>query len=267
MMKVLLGVAISAAAATAAAAADLSVRTPVYTKAPPPPAAFSWAGFYIGGNFGGKWATSSSTINVAPATAFGAALPAGGSLALGSTTGDAFVGGGQLGYNWQSGPIVLGIEGDFDLHHWKTTQVLTGLAVGTVFVPGDFYTVDSHWQASLRGRLGYAWDRYMLYATGGVAWTNVTVGTNFVAVPAAGAPGTFASDSAVMTGGTFGGGLEYALWNNLSIGVEGRFTWYGSHTFNGGTVALGTAPFAFPAVTQAVQLNTAEVTERINWKF
>jgi outer membrane immunogenic protein len=175
------------------------------------------------------------------------------------------MGGGQVGYNWQSGPVVFGIEGDVDLHHWTTTQVLTNFAVGTVFVPGDFFTTDSHWQASLRGRLGYAWDRYLIYATGGVAWTRATVGANFV--PFVGAPGTFGNDSAVLTGSTFGGGLEYALWNNVSLGVEGRYTWYGSHNFNGGTVALGFPPFTFPAVTQSVKLNTAEVIEKINWRF
>jgi outer membrane immunogenic protein len=248
-------------ASVAANAADL--RMPVKAPAPPPP--FSWTGFYIGGNLGGKWGDPSTTINVAPATAFGAALSAGGELSLGSATGNAFMGGGQVGYNWQSGPVVFGVEGDIDLHHWTTTQVLTSFAVGTVFVPGDFFTTDSHWQASLRGRLGYAWDRYLLYATGGVAWTSVTVGANFT--PFAGAPGTFGSDSGVLAGGTVGGGLEYALWDHVSLGIEGRYTRYGTHSFNGGTVALGVGPFTFPAVTQSVQLNTVEVIERINWRF
>jgi outer membrane immunogenic protein len=262
MRKFLIAAAISAVAATGAVAADL--KRPEYVKAPPP-MAFSWAGFYVGGNLGGKWGYPSTSFTVAPATAFGAALPTGGALSLGSATGNSFMGGGQVGYNWQSGPVVFGIEGDVDLHHWTTTQVLTGFAVGTVFVPGDFFTTDSHWQASLRGRLSYAWDRYLIYVTGGVAWTRVTVGANFV--PFAGAPGTFGSDSAVLTGGTVGGGLEYALWSNVSLGIEGRYTWYGSHDFNGGTVALGVAPFAFPGVTQSVQLNTAEVIEKVNWRF
>jgi outer membrane immunogenic protein len=264
MMKLLIGTAISLAAVTGAAAADLT-RAPVYTKAPPAPAAFSWTGFYIGGNIGGKWANVSGTVDVAPATALFAALPSGASLPIGSSTQGSFIGGGQLGYNWQTGPIVFGIEGDIDAQHWNTTQVLTTFASGTVFVPGDFFTVESTWQASLRGRLGYAWDRFLLYATGGVAWTNVKVGTNFL--PFAGAPGTFATDSVTLTGGTVGGGLEYAFWSNVSLGIEGRYTWYGSHAFNGGTVALGIAPFVFPAAAQTLSLNTAEVIERINWKF
>jgi outer membrane immunogenic protein len=247
-------------ASVAAHAADLQMAM----KTPPPPP-FSWTGFYIGGNLGGKWGFPSTTINVAPATAFGAALPTGASLSIGSATGNAFMVGGQVGYNWQSGPLVYGVEGDVDLHHWTTTQVLTAFAVGTVFVPGDFFTTDSHWQASLRGRLGYAWDRYLLYATGGLALTGVTVGANFITF--AGAPGTSGSDSAVLVGGTLGAGLEYALWNNVSLGIEGRYTWYGTHNFNGGTVALGVSPFTFPAVTQSVQLNTFEVIERVNWRF
>jgi outer membrane immunogenic protein len=265
MQKLLLGAAISLVAVSSAVAADLSVNRPVYTKEPLPPPPFSWSGFYVGGNFGGKWAETTPSVAVAPATAFGAGLPTGAVLGLGSTNVNTFLGGGQIGFNYQSGQVVFGIEADLDAQHWTTTQVLTGFAFATTFVPGDFFTAESRWQASLRGRLGYAWDRYLLYATGGVAWTRVTVGTNFITF--LGSPATFASDNAVVTGGTFGGGLEYALWNNLSIGVEGRFTWYGSHAFSGGTLALGVPPFAFPAVTQTVSLNTTEVVERINWKF
>jgi len=262
MKKVLTGALISLAAGTGAFAADLS-GMPIYTKASP--AAFSWTGFYVGGNLGVSWANASTTVNVAPATALGAALPTGASLPLGSMTPNSFMGGGQLGYNWQTGPLVFGIEGDIDAHNWNATQVLSNFASGTIYVPGDSFTVSSRWQASLRGRLGYAWDRFLVYATGGAAWTNVKIGTSFI--PFASAPATSAVDSATLTGGTVGGGIDYALSNNLSIGAEALYTHYANHTFNGGTIALGVSPFVFTPVTNPVQLNSVQVVERINWKF
>jgi outer membrane immunogenic protein len=243
-------------------AADLAVKAP---QVPTPASVFSWTGFYVGGNFGAEWATASDTVNVAPATAFGAALPSGASLWLSSTTPSSFTGGVQVGYNWQTGPVVFGIEGDIDAQDWKTTQVLTNFSSGTIFVPGDAFTLESQWQASLRGRLGYAVDRLLVYATGGAAWTGVKAGANFV--PFGGDPATSATDRAILTGGTIGGGFEYAFWNNVSVGVEARYTRYESHTFNGGTVALGVAPFAFTPVTQTIQPNTMEILERLNWRF
>ena len=243
-------------------AADLAVKAP---QVPTPASVFSWTGFYVGGNFGAKWATASDTVNVAPATAFGAALPSGASLSLSSTTPSSFIGGVQVGYNWQTGPVVFGIEGDIDAQDWKTTQVLTNFSSGTIFVPGDAFTLESRWQASLRGRLGYAVDRLLVYATGGAAWTGVKAGAVFI--PFGGDPATSATNLATLTGGTIGGGFEYAFWNNVSLGVEARYTRYGSHTFNGGTVALGVAPFAFTPVTQTIQLNTGEILERLNWRF
>jgi outer membrane immunogenic protein len=243
-------------------AADLAVKAP---PVPAPAPVFSWTGFYVGGNFGAKWARASDSVNVAPATAFDAALPSGASLPLTSTTPRSFIGGGQVGYNWQTGRVVFGIEGDIDLQDWRTTQVLGNFASGTVFVPGDSFTVNSRWQASLRGRLGYAADRLLIYATGGWAWTDVKAGANFT--PFEDAPATSATERATLTGGTIGGGLEYAFWDHMSLGVEARYTRYGSHTFNGGTLALGFAPFVFTPVTQAIQPNTVEILERLNWRF
>ena len=243
-------------------AADLAVKAP---QVPIPAPEFSWTGFYLGGNFGAKWAAASGSVNVAPATAFGAALPSGALLPLSSTTPSAFIGGGQVGYNWQTGPVVFGIEGDIDVHDWNTTQVLGAFSSGTVFVPGDAFTLESRWQASLRGRLGYAVDRLLVYATGGAAWTGVKAGAFFI--PFEGAPATSGTDHATFTGGTIGGGFEYAFWNHMSLGVEARYTRYGSQTFKGGTVALGFAPFVYTPVTQAIQLNTVEIVETLNWKF
>jgi len=232
--KLLLSSAMFIAAISTASAADL----PMYTKAPPPvaPVVFSWTGFYLGFNVGGKWAHTDDTVSVPGTT-----------IVFGSTTDSTVIGGGQLGYNWQTGPWVLGLEGDIDAQHWRTTRVV-GTAIAP-FIVGDTFTADSHWEASIRGRIGYAWDRVLLYATGGAAFTQVK--TSFVG---------FGSDDQTLVGGTVGGGLEYAFTNNVSLGVEGRWTFYGNNNFNGGTLA------GLP-VTQNIKLDTAEVLGKLNFRF
>jgi outer membrane immunogenic protein len=191
-------------------------------------------------------------------------IPAGASELLDSATASTFIGGGQVGYNWQNGHMVYGIEGDFDFQHWNTTRLQTVFNVGTIFVPGDTFSVESRWQASLRGRLGYAWDRYLVYATGGVAFTDVRAESNWVVFGPD--PATSGSSTTVLVGGTVGGGVAYAFWNNLSLGIEGRYTWYGSHTFDTGLVALA-APPVFTSTSQTIRLSTSEVLAKLNWKF
>ena len=147
----------------------------------------------------------------------------------------------------------------------RRTGVAANFPPGTLnFVPGDFFTMESRWQASLRGRLGHAWDRFLLYATGGVAWTNVTVGTNFTAV--AGTVAMTASDSTTLSGATVGGGLEYAFSNKVSLGLEGRYTWYGSHTYNGGLLNVVGNVFT-PGQLKSITLTTAEVLGKVNVRF
>ena len=155
----------------AASAADL----PVKARPMPVVAAYNWSGCYLGGNLGGKWAQTSGQAFIPGATGFGVTTPA-GTLPFGSLTASPVIGGGQIGCNWQApgSHWVFGVEGDADAQRWGMSRTTVG-ALGAfpgVFVPGDNFTVNSTWQASLRGRIGYAWDRWMLYATGGIAFTN-----------------------------------------------------------------------------------------------
>lgn len=266
-MKQILSCILSAAALSAvsvgiADAADMPLKAP-------PMAAPScvWCGWYIGGNVGGKWADLSDSTFVSPATGPGGASGP-GTLAFGTSSAGTFIGGGQLGYNWQNGPMVFGVEGSIDGQHWRKSFV-AGPAPGFPFVAGDSFSATSNWEASFRGRLGYAWDRTLLYATGGIAWTRVSDNTNFIAT--GGFPASSASDHATLAGGTLGGGLEYAVTNNVSLGVEGLYTWYGNHTFNGGTVATvgfpPGGPFTSAPASQTVNLNTAEVMATLNIKL
>jgi outer membrane immunogenic protein len=180
------------------------------------------------------------------------------------------VGGGQVGCNWQAAGSnwVFGIEGDADWQRWSVSRTL-GPSVSP-FVAGDIFDIRSDWQASARGRIGYAFDRTLFYLTGGAAFTNVKVGSNFI--PIGIFPATVASDSKTLLGATVGGGFEYAFTNNWSFGVEGRYTWYGTQTFNAGTVATFAVPgaavtFLTAPATQTIRLDTFEATARLNYKI
>src|SRR5262245_51333788 len=100
MKKILLaGLALSALVAGSASAADLA--RPVYKAAPPPPPIFSWTGFYIGGHVGAGWSTTEADIN---SITFGPIAFAGFSIPVAQTQANGFLGGGQVGANWQFAP-------------------------------------------------------------------------------------------------------------------------------------------------------------------
>jgi outer membrane immunogenic protein len=187
------------------------------------------------------------------------------------------IGGGQIGCNYQTGAIVFGVEGDVDAQRWRDSRTLVAPLPGgaTSFVAGDTFGLRSRWEASARARLGYAWDRWMIYATGGAAWTDVRSDVNFIAVTAGGFPfpADVVSTSKTRVGATVGGGLEYAFVNNWSFGVEGRYTWYGTQSFSGGALAIGAtgtpaAPnFTFSNALASYKVNTAEVMAKVNYHF
>jgi outer membrane immunogenic protein len=252
-----------------ASAADLPVKA---RPMAPVAMAYNWTGCHIGGNVGGKWVRTNGSVTVGPT-----ALPtAPGTVNFADADSSTLIAGGQVGCDWQGpgSPFVFGIEGDLDWQRWSRLNT-----VGTVapfpFITGDNFEWRSNWQGSVRGRVGYAWDRFMLYATGGVAFTNLTAGTNFIPTLAGGFtfPATVVTDSKTVWGPTVGGGLEYAFTNNFSAGIEGRYSWYGSQTYNAGLLAVaatGTpaAPvFTFAPAQQTVSLRTFEVMGKLNWKI
>src|SRR5262245_39355969 len=236
-----------------ASAADLGAR-PI-TKAPvaAPVPVFSWSGCYIGGNLGGKWGNFGADATV-PATVL---LPSGVvALTSGGNNDGSFVGGGQVGCQWQTGAWVFGIEGDFDATNISRDFIFT-TAVGP-FVAGDAFSFKNDWQASVRGRLGYAWDRWMLYGTGGVAFANIDATVALVGFP-------IFSNEKTLTGWTVGGGFEYAFTNNLSLGIEYRFSKFDTENFAFGTIGL--LPVGLAGAAANADLETHEVTARLNWRF
>jgi outer membrane immunogenic protein len=167
-----------------------------------------------------------------------------------------FIGGGQVGCQWQTGSIVLGFEGDFvatDIERTFVVPRAAGLALSP-FRVGDTFTLQNDWQASIRGRLGWAFDRWMVYITGGVAWANFEASASLVGVERL---------CKTLIGATFGGGFEYAFTPNWSLGVEYRFTKYDNENFG-----LGSVLVAEPSLLKAnAELETHEVTARLNWRF
>jgi outer membrane immunogenic protein len=170
MRGLLLAVAFGAQT-IAAMAADLG---PVNVA---PPVSFTWTGFYLGGNVGGAWSTIQNN-------------------GLGGGNSSSVMGGASAGYNWQFAPFwVVGIEGDAS---WADLTVPAGSG-------------DVNWIGSVRTRLGWTpTPTTLLYATGGVAWSNVNI------------PGvdTLPADQ-TKNGWVAGGGFEWAPWaNNWSVRAE-----------------------------------------------
>lgn len=279
MNRLCLGIAI-AGVSTSAFGADMAVKAPV--RAPPPvvaPPLYNWTGCYVGGNAGGKWwANTSGTINIPPIDGVTSSTT---SFDFNANSG-SFIGGGQVGCNYQVGQFVFGIEGDGDWQHLSKTGTFVETSGDPGVTTNGSFSLTSEWQASLRGRFGYAVDRVLWYATGGVAWTNVSLSGNerfttttvIPCVPITAGicePGTgittstttgigIVSVSKTAVGATAGGGFEYALTEHLTLGLEGRYTWYGSQHLN--TSAIDPIP-----VPVSLNLNTAEVIAKLNWKF
>src|ERR1700737_2012867 len=212
MKTLLLGVAaLLALSGAPALAADMPLKARPMVG---PVVAYNWTGCYIGGNVGGKWARTSDVVNIPAAT--GLAGPTTASfLDLGSADSSTFLGGGQVGCNWQSGSVVFGIEGDAEGQRWRRTEVIAG-RLPALFVPGDTFEIRSDWQASVRGRIGYAWDRTLLYATGGVRFTDVSAYTNWI--PVGVFPGVITSQTKTLVGATVGAGVEHAFTDNFTVG-------------------------------------------------
>jgi outer membrane immunogenic protein len=201
LLGLLAATALTTAGLSAASAADLPVRAaPPIIQAVP---IFTWTGFYIGGNLGWGWRDSNND------TVFltGPGIPGGlegGTLLFDNGNDGTFTGGGQIGYNYQIGSFVIGVEADIQGIDTNDSNAvfLPGPGFAGTFVPGEFENA-SDWWGSVRARAGVAFDRVLVYATGGLAYTDNN------------------------TGWAAGGGVEWALPVNwlgasaVTIGLEG----------------------------------------------
>jgi outer membrane immunogenic protein len=232
MNKLWLAAAFLALSAASASAADLPART--YSKAPViVDPAYNWSGFYIGANAGGHWGRDRLTTAANPLGFVGGAAAELNALSAGSLKPNGFVGGGQIGYNWQINNVLVGVEADAVWLDGTATRSIT-YPTALVLNPADIMTNATHatWLATIRGRLGVTFDRTLLYVTGGAAFGEVKTTDTFCAFGCLPLflPGAFSSVSASTTrvGWTAGVGLEHAITNNWSLKLEYLYVDLGS---------------------------------------
>ncbi|CAA0095464.1 Uncharacterised protein [Starkeya nomas] len=201
--NILAGLGMAALLAAPAAAADLGYRAPAAPAAYAPAPVFTWTGFYIGANAGYGWGEADFSPDI-----------------------DGFIGGLQAGYNWQgAGPLVLGVETDIQYAD----------------VSSSVFTLD--YFGTLRARLGFAVDQFLLYGTGGLAYGRGTYEVIGL------------SNDKNHIGWTVGAGAEYAIDNNWS--VKGEYLY----------VDLGEENYATFGGRRDVGMTTNIVRAGVNYRF
>jgi outer membrane immunogenic protein len=206
-------------------AADIPSKSPTYK----PPVAYSWTGFYFGGHVGAGGATDDWR---APGTF----------ERLGSGTAPGFLGGAQVGVNYQFDAIVLGLEADFS---WSNLSGETCDAVQDLIKCNT--KVDRF--ATIAGRMGIATDRALVYVKGGAAWSHGLREISLLQTQA-NAPAQTVSSS--KQGWTAGAGIEYALTRNWSAKLEYDF------------MDFGTSHVGFDFVASLGAVVPADIKERIH---
>ncbi len=232
MKRILIAGALALAAGGQALAADLPPGPPPprapATYVPVPVPVFSWTGIYIGVNGGYAFADSNWSDPILGST--------------GNFSTDGFLFGGTIGGNYQWGQFVLGIEADGD---WQNLNGTTYSVAGSCARFGC--TTQSDWLATVRGRAGYAFDRFLVYGTGGAAFGDLQA-----------AAGVLPFNSTTQVGWTAGAGIEYAFLPNWTAKVEYLYVDLGSQS----------CPFASCAGTATtVSLTENVIRAGINFKF
>jgi outer membrane immunogenic protein len=221
-------------------------QLPVAYVAPVP--LYNWTGFYLGPNVGWSWSSVSITDTF-------------GLNYSNSTNQGQFAGGGQVGFNYQFwGGAVVGVEAGFDL---LPNSGNTGNGTVVPAAGGDIIQItdNNRWRTDLAARLGYAWDRLLVYGKAGWGWvgssnntiTNATTGATFTG-----------SGSPSNDGWLVGAGVEWAFWRNLSARIEYNYLNLSntSYTIRAGTVGF-TATDTFNVSNRSVNI----VQLGLNYKF
>jgi len=199
---------------------------------------WNWTGFYIGahaGYGGDKYEYPLSALGLVA-----------GDLSLTSSGGFA---GGQIGYNWQAmgSPWVFGIEADIA---WAAIKGELTANIGPItFNAGS----ELEWFGTLRGRIGYSWDRFMLYGTGGLAYGSVN---SSLGAGLGGLGGLGLNFSTDKLGWTAGGGFEYGLSRNWSVKTEYLYLDLGKDSI-----------FASPLFSISEQTTVHTIKAGINYRF
>ena len=222
-LRAALGCVALVAVSGAAQAADMYRKAPPATPIESPVSVYNWTGFYAGANLGGEFMRDRANV--------------GG--VVGALNAGSLFGGVQAGYNWQTGPWVLGVEGD--IGYGRPSK--TGLFGATTFKTQEGVN------GTLRARAGYAIDRTLVYGTGGLAVANFSsTATNI---------GGTQRVEATRAGYAIGAGIEHAVTNNISVKGEYLYENFGSMRSN----------FVAPAVASRQTLSDHIVRVGVNYKF
>lgn len=223
MKRLLLGSVAAAALSTVAVAAE---TTPLFEVLPPAEATpYNWTGFY--GRLNAL--TPSDTLMLgAP---------------IGGTSADGFIGSAQFGYNYQSGPFVLGIEGD--------VRRRSSDLVGASGVDLSNFRNEHGWIGTLRPRAGIAADNWLLYGTGGLSYGSNDGDTR-----------TGFTTATPRTGWTVGGGVEYSGGKQWSLGLEYLYADFGKSAQSQSSSAFSTG--GAPAEDRS-QILRGRLNYRFGW--
>jgi outer membrane immunogenic protein len=247
-----------AAPLSAASAADMPL------KAPPPPPAPMWTGWYIGANVGGSFGRTRESASYPPTI-----LPTSqfGSI---SSDLDGVIGGGQIGYNWQTGNWVLGIEADIQGSGERSSNTLYGTATTTIpgaglfTLPGTLTTTEKlDWFGTVRGRAGMTiGPNWLLYGTGGLAYGGLKTSDTLTTTTTAGAPLIAANSfDTTRAGWTVGAGVEGWLGRDWTAKLEYLYVDLGSfsNTFTGAGL--------FTPIAQSIHVTDNIVRVGLNYHF
>jgi outer membrane immunogenic protein len=270
MKKLLLSGVVLTALALPALAADLPRKAPAY-RPPPPPPVLNWTGFYVGLNAGALWGCGDASITTTPSSvdpgfphgnlatqnAHVAAISAAGTGSFDNGCRDAnFIGGGQIGYNWQFTSWVVGIEADFQgiarNHNNHTFVNVAPVTTDSIYGPSNWigtatFERDNSWLGTVRARAGFlATPAFLIYATGGLAYGKTSgdasldlrsdictaAPTTPAVCPHFNEPSAFFSSDKTRTGWTVGGGFEWMFAPQWSVKAEYLYYDLGSRDFS-----------------------------------
>ena len=272
MKKFLLGtIALSALAlGNSAFAADMAPR--MYTKAAPVVAPiYNWSGVYAGIHAGYTFGERNDVTTAGVLAGNIANVAAGARAPSVGLDRDGFIGGGQIGYNWQANtPWVWGLEADISYTDVNSSRTFVTILPGALQTPptgtalplNNTLSTKMDYFGTVRGRLGYAWDRTLVYATGGFAYGEVSHSGAFN--NAANVVQFAGSTSSTKTGYAVGGGLEHAWMGNWTVKAEYLYYDLGNSDV---TVAIQPGVAGAGAYTSSFKNDGHIVRAGLNYKF
>src|SRR5262245_37821684 len=226
-------------------------------KTPPPPQAWSWSGFYIGVQGGAGWGITEDnlTSQVGCLLDFGICneTPLLPGVRRGSYPISGWHGGGTVGWNWQIGPIVFGVEGDISGANIKgDSSCVEAFPLSS----GVSCSTNMTWFATATGRLGFAIDRALLYVKAGGAWAHFDRNLNSgIAIGDLVVAHSTPKVGENRSGFTFGAGIEYAFWGNWSAKLEYDYMDFGTRSYEFAT---------FNPITTITIFSTFDDRERVH---